>query len=144
MANQKKNRAVPMLTMLSAVCSLIGLFLYCQYGTNKLCPELLMPCIAAMIVSALLGIVLAAVSFAGKHALLLRYVLHLSSMTALAEYIVSQLNYIANVIYGVDGNSFSLVMMLTLSVLLAGWLAALLAAVIQRRAMKYGPADMEV
>ena len=133
MANKQIHKAVPVLTALAMVCSLIGLYLYWNYGTNKLCPEILVPCVAALIAASALGLLLTALSIAGKQVLVLRYGLHLAALTAFAEYIVSQLNYIANVLYGVDGNHFTAAMLATLAVLLVGWISGLAAAVIQRK-----------
>lgn len=135
MENKQTHKAVPVLTVVSAICSLIGLYLYWSYGTNKLCPEILVPCVAALIAASALGLLLTVLSIAGKQALLLRYVLYLAALAAFAEYIVSQLNYIANVLYGVDGNHFTAAMLATFGVLLVGWVSALSAAAIQRKAL---------
>lgn len=144
MANKQKQRSVPVLTALGTVCSLIGLYLYCNYGTNKLCPDILVPCLAALIAAGALGLALTVLGFAGKQVLLLQYVLYLVELTAFAEYIVSQLNYIANVFYGVDGNHFTAAMLATLAVLLVGWVSGLWAAVIQRKTIyRRNPAARE-
>lgn len=133
MANKQNPKAVSVLTVLTTICSMVGLYLYCNFGTNKLCPDILVPCVAALIAASALGLLLTVLSIANKQVLLLRYVLYLAALAAFAEYIVSQLNYIANVLYGVDGNHFTAAMLATLAVLLVGWISGLAAAVIQRK-----------
>lgn len=136
MANQtsKSGRIASSLTALSTVCSGAALCLYWNYGTNKLCPEILMPCVVSLAIALVLGLFLTAAGAAGKNLTLLTYVLYLASLAGFAEYIVSQLNYIANVFYGVDGNSFTPTMIATALTALLGWLFSLTAAVMRRRA----------
>lgn len=102
MANQtsKSGRIASSLTALSTVCSGAALCLYWNYGTNKLCPEILMPCVVSLAIALVLGLFLTAAGVAGKNLTLLTYVLYLAGLAGFAEYIVSQLNYIANVFYG--------------------------------------------
>lgn len=136
MANQtsKSGRIASSLTALSTVCSGAALCLYWNYGTNKLCPEILMPCVVSLAIALVLGLFLTAAGVAGKNLTLLTYVLYLAGLAGFAEYIVSQLNYIANVFYGVDGNSFTPTMIATALTALLGWLFSLTAAVMRHRA----------
>lgn len=125
----------------AAVCSAAALILYWTNGTNKLSPDLLPACIGALAVSAVLGILLTVVGMVKRSVpVLLVYVQYLAALVGFAEYIVSQLNYIANVFYGVDGNSFTIVMIATAVAALLGWVLSLTAAVgIRRMNYRYQP-----
>ncbi len=118
----------------AAICSAAALILYWTNGTNKLSPDLLPACIGALAAATVFGIFLTVVGMVKKRVpVLLVYVQYLAALIGFAEYIISQLNYIANVFYGVDGNSFTMVMIATAAASLLGWTLSLAAAVGIRR-----------
>ena len=135
MKMKEANPHVPrLLLILSMLCALAGFMLYETNGTNKLSPDLNTVCQIGLGCCAglcLLNLVWEAVS--KRLSLLLAYAQYLAGLLGFAEYIVSQLNYIANVLYGVDGNSFTPVMMATAGTGLIAFLLALTAAIMLRR-----------
>ena len=117
------------LVLLSTLLNAAALVLYLTNGTNKLCPEMRMSCVAALGIAAGLGGLLLLWSLLKKRmSTLACYGMYIAGLVGFAEYIVSQLNYIANVFYGVDGNSFTTVMIATAAMSLLGWVLSLVAA----------------
>ena len=132
------NKAARVLTVLSALLSGAALALYLTGGTNKLCPEMKTACTAALIVSLTLGVLLTIVACWKKHLpMALCYAQYLAALVGFGEYIVSQLNYIANAFYGVDGNAFTAVQIATALTALVACVLALVCAGMARRA-KFG------
>lgn len=123
------------LVLLATLLSGAALALYLTNGTNKLCPELRINCIIALAAAAGLGVLMLLWSLIRqKMPTLGGYAMYIAGLVGFAEYIVSQLNYIANVIYGVDGNSFTPVMIATAAASLLGWVLSFAAANKLRRA----------
>ncbi|MDO5423055.1 MAG: glycoside hydrolase family 3 N-terminal domain-containing protein [Eubacteriales bacterium] len=131
----KEAKTAGLLAVTALLCSIAGLSLYLTNGTNKLSPELSATCIAGFGTAAALGLLALAVGCVrGRFSVVLAYGQYLAGLWGFVEYLVSQANYIANVIYGVDGNSFTLPMILTVLVGLLGWCLALVSAILLRRA----------
>ena len=125
----KNGRKAQFLIGAASVSAGAALILYLTNGTNKLCPELSILCIIALALSLAIGIFLLAFhAVKGSAPALLCYVQYFFALLGFGEYIVSQLNYIANVFYGVDGNTFSNIMILTALTSLLNWVFALSAA----------------
>ena len=63
---------------------------------------------------------------------MVKYLLYLCGLYAWAEYIVTQVNYIANVFVAIDGTTFSVGFLLTLAAGLLAWIMALSSAICQK------------
>lgn len=134
--NTRRNfRMIQVLVLLATLLSSAALALYLTHGTNKLCPELRVSCIVTLAAAAGMGVLMLLWSLIRRKLPTLGcYAMYIAGMVGFAEYIVSQLNYIANVLYGVDGNSFTLVMIAMAALSLLGWVLSLIAANMLRRA----------
>lgn len=136
MMKKTGNGAALALMVLSTLLSSAALAMYLTNGTNKLCPDMKTACTVGLACAAALGLVLTIWGLSRKKMpVLLCYVQYLCALVGFGEYIVSQLNYIANVIYGVDGNSFTAVMIATAGTSLLSWVLSLIAANMQRRSV---------
>ena len=136
---KQSNKSAYILTAVSVLCSGAALALYLTGGTNKLCPEMKPACTAALMVAIVLGIagLVTGIIRHRKPPMLLCYAQYLAALVGFGEYIVSQLNYIANVFYGVDGNAFTAVQISTALTALVAFVLALVWAGGARRA-KFG------
>ena len=131
---EQQNTAPRCLIAISALCGIAGLILYLTNGTNKLSPNLSLSCIIAFAAVGGIGVIAVIAGAITKKAFtLVGYVQYLAGLWAFAEYLVSQANYIANVVYGVDGNTFTPAMIATALVSLLCWGTALAAAIGLRR-----------
>lgn len=134
--NTRQNfRMIQVLVLLATLLSGAALAMYLTHGTNKLCPELRMSCIVALAAATGLGgLMLLWSPIRQKLPTMGCYAMYIAGLVGFAEYIVSQLNYIANVLYGVDGNAFTPMMIAMAALSLLGWVLSLIAANMQRRA----------
>ena len=133
---KEQQKAAPRcLIAVSALCGIAGLILYLTNGTNKLSPDLSMSAIIAFAAVSGIGVIAVIAGLVTKKAsTLFSYAQYIAGLVAFAEYLVSQANYIANVVYGVDGNTFTPAMIATAAVSLLAWVLALAAAIQLRRA----------
>lgn len=126
---EDKNIIPLILFAVSALCSLILLVLYLAAGTNKLSPDLLPEVIVGAVLTLCAGIaIVTAALLTGKFFAVAGFGTYALGLYTFIEYIASQLNYISNVFYGVDGNSFTVEIVLSLVFALAGFVTALVGA----------------
>jgi hypothetical protein len=139
-----KNKAAAAFIILATVCELLALLLYLVAGTNKFSTKLSALTITLFIVCIVLGILYLVICMLfGKSFTLLAFAQYAIGLYAFAEYIVTQLGLISNVMYGImnpgsgDGNSFGIAMIVTVIASLLAWVFALIAGVIVRKKEKH-------
>lgn len=128
----ENKRTIPLILFaVSAICVAVLLILYLAAGTNKLSPDLLPEVIVGAVLTLAVGLAIVIVAaVAGKMAALSGFIMYALGLFTFIEYIASQLNYISNVFYGVDGNSFTAPIVLSLVFGLATFVSALAGAII--------------
>lgn len=122
---QRKGAAA--LTGAATVLAVASLILYVTTGTNKLSPELFPMAIAMFAVAACCGVAYFAVAIGGRSFAIICFAQAVCVFYAFCEFIVSQLGYISNVFYGVDGNTFSVGLIATVVCSLASLVCAVCA-----------------
>lgn len=137
-----KNKAAFILSGGAALCSGVSLILYIAAGTNKFNSELSgMAIVMFSLAFACGGAFFAAGALRGRAFEMLALAQYALGLYAFCEYIVTQLNLISNVLYGVmnpgsgDGNTFGAAMIVTVIVSLAAWVCALIAFILLHRAV---------
>ena len=128
MANQKaKSASAKWLLLIASVLGIVELALYLKDGRTSFDPNYSVYAIVGMGLGILLG--LAGVISKGRPLYFLSY---LAFLYAFIHYIVSQINLIANILYGVDGSTFSPVFYITVIAAFAACLLSLIAGIMAK------------
>ncbi|MBR1813973.1 MAG: hypothetical protein IJ773_09145 [Lachnospiraceae bacterium] len=115
------------LLLIAAARGALELFLYIKDGRTSFDPNYSMYAIVGMGV----GIFLALVGLVSR----LRtfyFLAYLAFLYAFIHYVVSQVNLIANILYGVDGSTFPTVFYVTIAASFAACLFALIAGIVKK------------
>ena len=115
------------LLFLAAVLGALELVLYLKEGRTSFDPNYSYYAIVGMgcgIAFALLGVI--------TNGRPLYFLSYLSFLYAFIHYIVSQVNLIANILYGVDGSTFSPVFFVTLGSAFVACFASLIAGIVKK------------
>lgn len=108
----------------AGVLYLVVFFLYRATGKNEFAPDLSVKAQNAWLAAGILSLVLLPLRSKA-----LTYIAYLCGLYAWLEFLVSQINYIANVFVAIDGSSFSKAFLATAVLGLAAWILAVAAAV---------------
>ncbi|MCD7885270.1 MAG: glycoside hydrolase family 3 C-terminal domain-containing protein [Lachnospiraceae bacterium] len=120
------------LNLAASVCYLAALLLYLLGGVSEFTPTLSQKVI-----------VLLSLCLAGSLLLLLlenklgRYLLAMLGLWTLLEYIVTEVNYFANLIAAIDGSAISVTVVLTIVIGVLGFLLMLISAILQKEKIVY-------
>lgn len=143
-----KNKAESILIATGVVTELVAFILYVAAGTNKFNPNLSPAAIIAMWLFIIAGgaqVALAAVK--GKTMPIVCFAQYAVGLYAFGAYVITQLNLISNVMYGImnpgsgDGNSLGAAMIITTVFTLSAWVLSLVGAIMLQRKEKRAVQD---
>lgn len=122
-------RGISTFFMLAAlICAFVALLIYVNTGVDQFSKELSGKVVAIWIVSVVLAVVFTV--FEIKEG---KYVVYVLSLWGWLSYFITQVNYIANLVADIDGNSVSATFV---SIVLCGalaWIFALVSAIVQKK-----------
>lgn len=112
----------------SAVLALATLILYLATGINDFTPSL-----SGRVICLLSLSLIGAVLFAALEVKVGKYAVYLLGLWGWLEFIVSQVNYLANIFVSIDGSTFSTGFILTIACGALAWVCSLLSAIVQKK-----------
>lgn len=115
------------LLLAAVVLGIVELVLYLKDGRTSFDPNYSWYAIAGMGI----GIVCGLIGYLGRLRLF-AFLSYLGYLYGFVHYIVSQINLIANILYGVDGSTFSPVFFVTLGAALLSFVLALTAGILMK------------
>lgn len=125
---QRKFDIAHVLLLVATLLGVLELVLYLKDGRTSFDPNYSVLAIVGMGVGIGLGVLGVLVRWRP-----LAFLTYLSFLYALIQYVVSQINLIANILYGVDGSTFSMSFYVTLFAAVASCLLALIAGIAMKQ-----------
>lgn len=122
-----KRGSAGVLLLTATLLGMLALILYLMEGRTSFDPNYSCYAIAGMGI----GIACGMLGFLG-HVRLCAFLAYLGFLYGFVHYIVSQINLIANILYGVDGSTFPPVFFVTLGAALLSFLLALLSGILMK------------
>lgn len=112
----------------SFICAVTTLIVYVNTGIDQFTTKLSAKVIVLLIICAVLGVALSVFEIkTGK------YIVYLLGLWAWLSYIITQVNYIANLIADIDGNSVSLAFISTVLCGALTWVFSLVSVILQKK-----------
>ncbi len=110
------------------ICALITLIIYLNTGIDQFTTKLSAKVITLLIICIVVGVAVSVFEVkTGK------FVVYLSGLWAWLSYIITQVNYIANLIADIDGNSVSAAFITTILFGALTWIFSLVSALLQKK-----------
>lgn len=111
----------------SFICALITLIIYLNTGIDQFTTKLSAKVIALLIICAVIGVAVSVFEVkTGK------FIVYLAGLWAWLSYLITQVNYIANLIADIDGNSMSIAFITTILFGALTWIFSLVSAILQK------------
>lgn len=120
----------------SLVFAVVTLILYVNTGIDEFTTSLSAKFIALLIVFCVLAVI-----FSVCEIKLGKYAMYLVGFWAWLEYIISQVNYLANILVSIDGSTFSAAFICTVLFGALAWVCALVSAILQKQDIGSAKAD---